>query len=145
MSKNVDYYMRSLSEIERSEIAYRAALSSLSDAREAKAAAMITPMRLHAEMREGVLKSALEKATRLHRQYWQGRLESMVPEVQAAAEVLGRYNRAAYAAGVPGHNPSDVFCIDIASKRFDEQIVREVPIDGPDSSLLGDAMGAWRK
>ena len=70
MSKNVDYYMRSLSEIERSEIAYRAALSSLSDAREAKAAAMITPMRLHAEMREGVLKSALEKATPLHRQYW---------------------------------------------------------------------------
>lgn len=145
MSRQVDGYYEALDGIESAELSYRAALDELEAAQLERAASKVAVCRVEAEKCEGSLKSALQNATRLHREYWRGRLESMVPEVRAAADVFGRYNSIARAAGILANNPAGVFCVDVAACRFDAEILQDVPIEGPDSELLGDAMGAWRK
>ena len=145
MSRKADDYHAALGALESAELSYRGTLGELALARSEHAGSKVTACRLDAERRETALKNALQLATRLHREYWQGRLQEMLPDVRAAAEVFGRYNRIASATGILGHNPAAVFCVDVAACRFDDEIIQDVPIEGPDSELLGEAMGIWRK
>lgn len=144
-SRQADDYIGALCEVEFAEARYRASLDNLAAARAERNPLSVAALRQEAEVLEIDLAKSLQHACRLHLDYWQGRLAEMTNEVRAAAEVFGRYNRVACAAGVPGHNPAGAFCADIAALHFSAAVVIDIPIEGPDSELLITHRGAWRK
>lgn len=90
------------------------------------------------------LEKSLLAADMSHREYWTARRMALLPELYRSAALINRYNRIAFAAGVQGSNPGiSVLQNSMVDVTVDE-VVEDVPADGPESDLLMEMRGCWK-
>lgn len=139
-----DDYHRSVEKLKGLELSHRAALDELDQAIKDKRAAAITPLRRKACESEEALQSALQVAAHFHRAYWLERQEAIMSEVVAAVDTLVRYRFIARAGGNPSIDPIQVILTRHQGRVNANEVIEDVPIEGPDSELLEDYLGCWR-
>lgn len=147
MSKPARNYHAAMSVLTRAEQRYQEALDALNAALAERRAHDVPGLRLAVGRAEHDVKLALEAATIAHRGYWHARRVELEPMLREAGVLMHRYDRIARAEGPRTVHPAlsqiRAFYAD-AGPQPDIVDDAGVPIEPPDSELLGDAMGAWR-
>jgi len=140
-------YHAAMGAFEKSEKRYQAALDALDAAISERRATDVPSLRKAVGRAELELKTALVAASAAHVAYWRGRRLELEPQLRQAGALMHRYDRLARAEGIRSVNPAlahiQSFFAD-AGPQPDIIDNDAVPIEPPDSELLGDSMGAWR-
>ena len=148
-----DKYHQAIKCLNKAEASHRTNLDHLQQAREARNAAMITPLRRDAEKTERGLDDALRAAHAAFRAYWASRRDALEPEMEKIASVLAEYDALARLAGDMSQRPAMQRLYTLALAGYNAQTLLDqgalfeqdgVPADEPDSELLEDMRGCWK-
>ena len=140
-------YHAAMAKLAKAEKRHRDALDALDAALAEKRAHDVPGLRKAAAATEAEIKIALEAATLAHRTYWRSRRIELEPRLREAGALMHRYDRLARVEGIRLTSPAlariQAFYAD-AGPQPDIVDDDAVPIDPPDSELLGNYMGSWR-
>lgn len=147
-----DRYEAAAEALTKAETAHRKNLDLLREAREARNAAKVTPLRRDCEKSEGALKDALHEAHQAHRAYWAERRDALRDELDRASLAIAEYDALALLAGDRAPHPALRYLQNRAVQGhtgpnlLDQDVLATdgVPQESPDSALLEDELGAWR-
>lgn len=147
-----DRYEAAVKKLSAAEAAHRKNLDALYQAREARNAAQVTPLRRDCEKSEDALKDALHEADQAHRAYWAERRDALRDDLDRASLAIAEYDALALLAGDRAPHPALRYLQDRALRGhtgpnlLDQDVLATdcVPQEAPDSALLEDELGAWR-
>lgn len=136
LSRLAKSYHASIHALEKAETAYRHADCQLSEATSKHFPEKISLAVDALRVSEDALREALHAASVCHREYWNARRTALLPDIYEAAELVQRYSRIAFAAGVPGSSPGMIMLQNALISTRATEIVEDVPVEGPDSEFL---------
>lgn len=147
-----DVYQGAVKALTKAEAAHRKNLDALYQAREARNAAQVTPLRRDCEKSERALQDALGEAHAAHRSYWAERRDALRDELDRASLAIAEFDALALLAGDRAPHPALRYLQNRAIQGhtgpnlLDQNVLATdgIPQESPDSALLEDELGAWR-
>ena len=129
-------YHASIKALANAETAYQRHSEQLEEVKAKRLPAKVPNAIALVRESEKALHKALHAASVCHREYWNARRTALLPDIYEAAELVQRYSRIAFAAGVPGSSPGMIMLQNALISTRATEIVEDVPVEGPDSEFL---------
>ncbi|TVT61097.1 MAG: hypothetical protein FHK80_00805 [Azoarcus sp. PHD] len=145
-TRTVRAYRKAIEALQAAERTHNRNTDELDAAFTAKDAKSVYSLREVVRKSETALIEALDTACRAHGAYWRERLEIIRPEAIRAAAVLRAYDAIARCTGNTQPEPHRIVMLDVALVKPDALINDDaVPTEQPDSAVLDDLLGCWRR
>ncbi len=145
-SRTVRAYRKAIEALQAAERTHSQNIDDLDAALTAKNAKGVYRLREIVRKSETALIEALDTACGAHGAYWRERLETLRPVAIKSAVVLRAYDAIARCVGNAQPEPHRVVMLDVALVKPDELINDDaVPTEQPDSAVLDDLIGCWRR